>query len=252
MLKFGFEKIVIQFLINLTMAPTPLLRPSSHRGTFLLQRQPRPSLLSSHIPRICKRNSSSRNQRPGSKEPLFQIPAHLAAFTLLLLPVAVYTAFFYTGRDDRREELEEKIRARYGDDHVHVASTNNRKFAEFYQSAILSDEQDARIQKVLYAGKGEKKRFHTIDPELYGTEKGVVERNRVEQERLAATKRRKEKRKKQQQDSEGKEEEQTKETASAELASSNLPFLNSQTASVAAVGILAAAVGFILGGRRNS
>jgi hypothetical protein len=125
-----------------------------------------------------------------------KIPAHLASFTLLLLPCIAYAAVFYNGMDERNNELEEKIRSRYGDK-VQVATTKNQAMADFYQQAILNAEsgtQDDRLKQVLYGGKGEKKRFHAIDKELYGTHQGVEEKKKVEKELALERERRRERR----------------------------------------------------------
>lgn len=150
--------------------------------------------------------------------------------------------------DDRKDALEDNIRARYRDD-VQVATANNRKFAEFYQTAILSDDDDDRIKQVLYAGKGEKKRFHKIDPELYGTEKGVEQRHKMQEELLAEKKRRKEKRKRKKQ---GKDQIAVEESPEEVVtATAKPPMISSQAAMMATVGLVAAAIGFLLGGRRS-
>jgi hypothetical protein len=191
-----------------------------------------------------------------------KIPAHIAVFTLLLLPCLAYTAVFYNGRDARQDELEEKIRARYGD-RVQEATTKNQAMADFYQQAILNAEsgtQDDRLKQVLYGGKGEKKRFHAIDKELYGTPQGVEEKKKVEEELAQEKERKRERRrrrKEQRKAAQAAEGESTDESGTAMNTEKNLPTtslgLGTQTAAVISMTAVAAAIaaGFFLGGNNR-
>lgn len=196
-------------------------------------------------------------QKAAGDEDKGKIPAHVAVFTLLLIPCIAYSAVFYRGMDDRQEELEAKIRERYGDKVKDVAK-KNEAMSEFYQQAIVNAEsgaQDDRLMQVLYAGKGEKKRFHPIDKELYGTSQGLEERKRVEEELALEKERRRERRqqrkKKRKALAQGQTEAEAKVESPEKAVTRTKSFEIPQAAAVISLAALAATVGFFLGGSRR-
>jgi hypothetical protein len=107
-----------------------------------------------------------------------QIPAHTLTFTVLFIPCAFLTIYMLNYGPDQ-ERVNEEIRAKYGNN-VQVQQ-RNQALREFFINAEQGVE-DQRLQQVLYGGKGEKKRFHAVDKELYGTEQGVVVKQQVTEE----------------------------------------------------------------------
>lgn len=195
------------------------------------------------------RQYSSRSQ------PRFRVPAHVAAFSLLLAPALLYFVYFERASDDER--LQQELRERYAND-IQVATTKNKHMAEFFQHAIRNPDGkvEDQLDAVLKGGKGDKKRLYAVDERLYGTKEGVEERKRME-EQLAKERRKKKRRKR-------KKKEAAK--AAAEAAAKEPSALSKtvagikakiesvdkqQVATVAVAASLAAAVGFLVGGRRN-
>lgn len=183
-----------------------------------------------------------------------KIPAHVAVFSLLLLPCIAYSAVFYRGMDARKEELEESIRERYGDK-VREATKKNEAMADFYQQAIVNAEtgaQDDRLMQVLYAGKGEKKRFHPIDRELYGTAQGLEERKRIEEELALEKERRRERRRRRKEKRKAQVQENTeadmKKESNNQAPDGKRGVEMTQTVAIVSFAALAATIGFFLGG----
>jgi hypothetical protein len=124
----------------------------------------------------------------------FAIPAQGFLFVLLLIPVALMTT--YEGRYGPTEEtLEEEVGERYAGRIAENRAKRSPHMAEFFQKAIHQPQQGTKVDddlhKLLYAGKGGKKRMHAIDEKFYGTAEGVAEKTRQEEQRqeLQETKR---------------------------------------------------------------
>lgn len=109
---------------------------------------------------------------------VIEIPAHTLTFTVLFIPCALL-AVYMMSYGPSEEHLNEEIRARYGTN-LQVQK-KNEAMREFFINAEKGIE-DQRLQQVLYGGKGEKKRFHAVDKELYGTEQGVIVKQQVIEE----------------------------------------------------------------------
>jgi hypothetical protein len=185
-----------------------------------------------------------------------------------MLPVAGYT--LYAGRyGPEEEQLEERIRERYQPD-ITAAHSRNKAMSDFFQKAIKdpdSGAEDSRLEQVLHGGKGEKKRFHAVDKELYGTVAGMEEKQRTEaalKQAAEEKKKRKRRKKKGMDESSATEspetatsnaEQQPSQKASTIGASSpsrfSLPQGTTQVVTVVAVGTVAAIVGFVIGGQRK-
>lgn len=210
------------------------------------------------LPRRLLGRFSQRRSFSTRGEPKVKIPAQVFVFSLLLIPVAGFT--MYAQRyGPEEEELEEEIRKRYAPD-IAKSQRNNEAMQEFFQHAIKNPgdgTEDDRLAQVLYGGKGEKKRFHAVDKELYGTREGVEERKRVQEElkHQAEEKKKRRKRRKQKQQeevavvrSENKKKEEKPETKETKK---GISVDVTQIATIAAVGTIAALAGFLAGGRRN-
>jgi hypothetical protein len=100
-----------------------------------------------------------------------------------MIPVTGF-ALYAQRYGPEEEELEQEIRKRYAPD-IAKNQQNNAAMQELFQHAIKNPDdavEDDRLAQVLYGGKGEKKRFHAVDKELYGTAQGVEQRNRLQEE----------------------------------------------------------------------
>lgn len=226
---------------------------------------------------LCRRRSNRRfssSPRGGSSsssgrgEPRFKIPVHVATFTLLLVPCIGF-AWYADRFGPDSEQLEERIRERYGQD-VAVAHQKNRAMQEFYQNAIKDAEggtEDDRLSQVLHGGKGEKKRLHAIDKELYGTQAGVETKLQMKKQLETAAAEKKERRRKQRQKKKGviettsdDNEEKSRRDAPdqpqprtiAAVSTSDKGVRTTQLVTLIAVGTLAALTGFFAGGGRRN
>jgi hypothetical protein len=150
----------------------------------------RRSLLGGCIPAIrpVKRMFSSGGSGSSSEEG-FKIPSHLLNFSLLVAPCVIYAVYAvkYGPSDDL---LEERIRERYDVTGIHQ---KNEAMKDFFLKAEQGLEDD-RLQQVLHGGKTDLKRQHPVDKELYGTEQGVVIKQRTEEEIHAMAEERKRRR----------------------------------------------------------
>lgn len=204
--------------------------------------------------------SSSRGPPPAAKRLGFSIPAQGFVFSALLIPVLGYT--LYAGSFGlSEEELEHQVRERYAE-RIAEQRPQSAAMADFFQHAIHKPDGsvDETFQQVLYAGRGGKKRIYAVDEKLYGTEEGVAEKKRQEEEQ----KKRQEYRRKKKA-GEIVDDEQTKKSKSSSGASKNETpkadvtptpggmVINTQSAAtMGAVALLAAGVGFLAGGSRRS
>jgi hypothetical protein len=180
-------------------------------------------------------------------KPAFQIPAHVAAFGLLLIPALAFT-FFADRFGPDEEVLENEIRERYANE-VKASSQKSQQMAEFFQHAIRNQDGqvDQKLDEVLKAGKGGKKRMYAVDEKLYGTAEGAAERLRQEAEQ-------KNKKKKNKKNAVIVRDENRKDTPAptepprTSLVDSIDP---KSLAAVAGVATVAAAVGYLAGGSRR-
>ena len=233
------------------------------------QLQPSPPQFLIRFRKLSDGSSSSSQGRttvtgaPMDGKKVIEIPAHTLTFTVLFIPCAML-AIYMMSYGPSEEHVNEKVRAKYGDN-VQVKQ-KNQALKEFLINAEKGNE-DQRLQQVLYGGKGEKKRFHAVDKELYGTEQGVIVKQQViediqhsvEEKKL----RRKEKRrlKKQQQqlvngdDGVTKDSSEIKSTSFISKVSSAVSSIDEETVKTVAtyslIGSAAVVVGFLAGSRRS-
>ena len=109
---------------------------------------------------------------------VIEIPAHTMTFTVLFIPCAILAIYMMSYGPDE-ERVNDEVRAHYGNN-LQIQQ-KNQALKEFFMNAEQGIE-DQRLQQVLYGGKGEKKRFHAVDKELYGTEQGLVVKQQVTEE----------------------------------------------------------------------
>jgi hypothetical protein len=215
-------------------------------------------------------DGSSRHTVTGASingKKVIQIPAHTMTFTVLFIPCALL-AVYMMSYGPSEEDVNEEVRARYGNN-VQVQE-KNQALKEFFVNAEKGIE-DQRFQQVLYGGKGEKKRFHAVDKELYGTEQGVIVKQQVSEEIQQTVeekkRRRKEKRrlKKQQQQLANGDDDVTKDNNSDIKVTTSQSFTSKVTnalssvdketiktvATYSLIGTAAVVIGFLAGSSSN-
>lgn len=128
-----------------------------------------------------------------------------------MVPVLAILAYYERYTDE--EQLEHKLRQRYGKE-IREASDKNKQMADHFARVIYNPDAatDAQLNALLMAGRGDQKRLHGVDERLYGTSEGTLEKQRVEEE--LKTKKKKKKKPKKTGDAE-------EATASLELSSSS-------------------------------
>jgi len=133
----------------------------------------------------------------GGSRPRFQIPAHVAAFSLMMVPALAFYAFYETkGKPTPGGDLEDELRGRYKRE-IEIATSKNKAMGEMFRRMNMvnggggggrSDEgedkklDDQKLDELLRAGKGGKKRIAAVDDRIYGTPEGAKERDRLMEE----------------------------------------------------------------------
>jgi hypothetical protein len=100
---------------------------------------------------------------------------------VILTPAIIYFAFYERFGDEQK--LEEELRERYADE-IRVTSTKNQHMADFFRHTFRNPDgtTDDKIDELLKAGRKAKKRLHAVDESLYGTPAGAAEKQRAEHE----------------------------------------------------------------------
>lgn len=110
-----------------------------------------------------------------------RIPAHVFGYSLAIIPV-VYFGYYYQSNKASDADFEEELRKNYS--HNIQASQSNRaemvKVVEALKRGNVS--KDKRIDEMLHAGKGDKKRHYPVDEKYYGTEEGIAAKERIQEE----------------------------------------------------------------------
>lgn len=177
-----------------------------------------------------------------SSQPRIRIPSHVAAFTLLFLPVLAFTAYA-SQYGQTEEELEQEISSRYQRD-VNLAKGRSKDMAAVLQRAFQHDDKkmDQQLDELIRSGAGGKKRMYSVDDKLYGTAEGTQAREKAEQQQQKKLKKKK------------RNKAQTANELPVEKTESQTQANLINAKSVAAVtGVAAAAViaGVFLGGRKS-
>ena len=217
------------------------------------------------IPPSARRAAAETGVIGGGPKPKFRIYVHVLAYTLVLVPVFVYA--WYADRTAMpKEELEKELRRRYGAE-IAEQEQNRAAMQEFFRNTILNPEsgvEDERLKQVLYGGMGRnQKRFYEVDKKLHGTPEGqeVARQTQEELQREAEARKarrleRRRKKKEQQQlelqEAAAATEKQQQSVIVAKLKALGEKVDAKQVATVAVVGSVAAAVGFLLGGGRRN
>lgn len=214
------------------------------------------------------RRALSSHSSPPSP-PRFQIPAHVATFSLLLIPALIM--FVYAERyGPSEEELESRLRERYKDQ-IQEQSQHNEAMRRVFQSTIQHPDGsvDKQLDEILRAGKEKRQRLLPVNEKLFGTRQGVVEKERMQKELLKEQREKKEKRelrrKNKGQQEKGNASIKSKQKATNTTTSrhddgadddagdgSNKMVIDAKSVvAVTAIAGLAAAVGFLAGGSRR-
>eukprot|EP00554_Chaetoceros_debilis_P012338 CAMPEP_0194117680 /NCGR_PEP_ID=MMETSP0150-20130528/32331_1 /TAXON_ID=122233 /ORGANISM="Chaetoceros debilis, Strain MM31A-1" /LENGTH=168 /DNA_ID=CAMNT_0038808799 /DNA_START=53 /DNA_END=556 /DNA_ORIENTATION=+ len=112
--------------------------------------------------------------------PRIRIPAHVFGYTLATVPAIAYA--MYWKKNHKSDEEFEKMLLESSRNKSLIDGSRDKKqnMVSFFDAMKDGDpEQEARMNQVLYGGKGDIKRHYAIDKSLYGTEEGA------EQQRMA-------------------------------------------------------------------
>ena len=195
---------------------------------------------------------------------VINMPLYLTQFTVLFIPAVALGIYMISFGPDE-EQINERVRAKYGDN-LQIQQ-KNAGLKEFFLN-VEQGSEDGRLQQVLNGGKGEKKRFHAVDPELYGTEQGLVVKQQVTEELEQSMEERKRRRKEQRRLMKQKKSapdavattdstpSTTTTTTARSFWSPYTPTIDQETIQTAAVysliGTVAIVIGFFAGSRRQS
>lgn len=122
--------------------------------------------------------------------PRFQVPVHIALFTLLVVPTVGFSLFYAARYGPTEEELEQTIRERYSattmqqhniiEKNAHVGTFLQQAYGEGGQN---SEATQARLQAVLHGGRSDKGRQRQFDSTVE-QERDDWERRKKEEEKL--------------------------------------------------------------------
>ena len=157
------------------------------------------------------------------------------------------------------EDFEKLLRDNYGHN---IRKSKDRK-AEMMNvlGAVRNNdaEQEKKFSEVLKGGKGQAKRYSAVDLELYGTDKGVVMKEKYEQEiktkdanKTQIKPHGKAKGKKSKKPMISKEEKLSKENSVDKATLGNDLRISKTVASGSVVIAALAITGFLIGGKKNS
>lgn len=176
------------------------------------------------------------------------ISAHLFTFTVFLIPAIAYFAYAEQ-YGPSQGEIQEELSERYGPQ-IREASQRNQAMQELFLHTIKQPDGtfDDKLNRMLHAGKKEKKRLHAVDDNYYGTAQGVQSREQAQQETATAVVKMKKGRKKKRK----KQSDQHAEELSKKSISYNVTPTTLALAGVAVAAVTAAAVTVFGGGARKA
>lgn len=113
-------------------------------------------------------------------------------------------------------------------------------------------DQEDKLAQILRGGKGQQKRLHSVDKNIYGTEEGAKLQKEASSaaQKTAGEKSKKKKNKKKDGSSEGKEDNDLQQLGEMQQ-SSSIDRVKQSVAVMAVVGTVAAGASFFLGGKRS-
>lgn len=175
--------------------------------------------------------------------PRIRIPAHVAGYSLALIPGIAY-AYYWKENHLSDEDLEEKLKENYASK-IQGSKEKKQDMVKFFEAMKNQNDpdQEQKMQQVLYGGKGDIKRHYAVDEKLYGTEEGAKLAEEAKKQKEVPAKKKK-KRKKQRTSSDSNDEQAREQSVS-----------DRSTTKHVATGILALGVlgglSFIIGGRKS-
>lgn len=203
-----------------------------------------------------------------SHSPRFQVPVHIALFTVLMIPVGlsmVYASHYGKTEDDLEAEIRARYQAQMEDSGI---AEKNRHMGVYFQQVFHSrdhnPEVEQQLRSILEGGKdphtkGRQRKYDALGEKLRQTAIAEVphstssleeeEENNLEDGGASKKKKRKKKKKKKRK----VEENAAKDVVPVAVQSGAISSSTVTTmASVTAVAAIAAVTGFILGGSRRS
>lgn len=180
------------------------------------------------------------------------ISAHLFFFTLFMIPAVAY--FAYAERyGPSSDEVQEELSERYGPQ-IREASQRNQAMHDWFLHTVKQPDGtfDDKLNRMLHAGKQEKKRLHAVDSNYYGTAQGVQAREQAQQETATAVKMKKGRKKKRNEKSDPHAKEEELLTKKKKSARDHVTPTTLAVAGVAVVAAAAAAVTVVGGGARKA
>jgi len=168
-------------------------------------------------------------------------------FGFVLIPITAAAVWVTDYGEKNEDELRRKIKEKYGDQVANVEAQGGA-WSVFMNDTIRNagrnPEDERKFREMLVAGRETKTRLYAVDEELYGTQKGMEERDRLQE---LYRKEREEKKKKKRKRKKKAQEEQIAEEKPEPL----LRFTATQSTAavvVATAASVAAATALIIGG----
>ncbi|GAX10760.1 hypothetical protein FisN_14Lh280 [Fistulifera solaris] len=194
--------------------------------------------------------------------PRFQIPVHIALFTVLMIPVGLsmgYASHFGKSEDDLEAEIRARYQAQMDDSGI---AEKNRHMGAYFQQVFHAQgdnkEVERQLRSVLEGGKdahtkGRQRQYDALGEKLRQAAAAapISSASENDEDNESSTKRKKRKKKKKNQIAEGMggvESLPVVPVKSSLISSATV----TTVASITAVATVAAVTGFVLGGSRRS
>ncbi|GAX23543.1 hypothetical protein FisN_14Hh280 [Fistulifera solaris] len=191
--------------------------------------------------------------------PRFQIPVHVALFTVLMIPVGLsmgYASHFGKSEDDLEAEIRARYQAQMDDSGI---AEKNRHMGAYFQQVFHAQgdnkEVERQLRSVLEGGKdahtkGRQRQYDALGEKLRQAAAAapVSAAGEDDDEDGSSSKKKKKRRKKKKQKAEEIGDQKSLPIGDPSMSTSTVKTV----ASVTAVAVVAAAAGFVLGGSRRS
>ena len=188
--------------------------------------------------------------------PRFQVPVHIALFTVLMIPVGLsmgYASHFGKKEDDLEAEIRARYQAKMDDSGI---AEKNRHMGAYFQQVFdnknKNKEVEQQLRSILEGGKdahtkGRQRKYDELGEKLRQTAVAApvsALEDEEEESNSGKQKKRKKKKKRKADDDEKAVPSEVKTTLSSSTVTT--------VASVTAIAAVAAVTGFVLGGSRKS
>lgn len=223
----------------------PCLRVSHRMVRFAVMQQQQQRLFLSTMP---------PPKKPSA--PRFQVPVHIALFTVLMIPVGLsmgYASHFGKKEDDLEAEIRARYQAKMDDSGI---AEKNRHMGAYFQQVFHdrnNQEVEQQLRSVLEGGKdahtkGRQRKYDDLGEKLRQAAVAAPVSSLEDEEEESSSKKKRRKKKKKKQKAEDVENNTSVEVKAMTMSPSTV----TTVASVTAVATVAAVVGFVLGGSRRS